>query len=234
MVDLLDPQEDERILDLGCGTGHLTNRISELGSEVVGADRSREMIAQARAAYPDCRFVRADARRLPFEGAFEAVFSNAALHWIQEQDAVLESVAASLERGGRLVAELGGTGNVSAIVDTLESELVSRGYEVHNPWYFPSVGEYAERLERHGFEVRYATLFDRPTDLDEGADGLALWIDMFGDRLLSPVSDDEREDVVAAAEERLRDELFDDGVWVADYRRLRVVATKESEVSTRR
>lgn len=229
VVALLDPEEDERILDLGCGTGHLTDRIAESGAEVVGLDHSEEMIETACTTYPNHRFVHADARdfAFKFEEPFDTVFSNAALHWIQEQDAVLQSVSDALCPGGRFVAELGGTGNVSAIVDAVLSELRSRGYDADNPWYFPSVGEYATKLEEHGFEVRYANLFDRPTELDEGTDGLATWLDMFGDSLLSPLSNDEheRQAVISAVEDRLRAEYFEDGVWVADYRRLRVDAT---------
>lgn len=230
VVELLEPQEDERILDLGCGTGHLTDRIADSCAEVVGLDHSEEMIETARSTYPTHRFVHADARDFAFEEAFDVVFSNAALHWIQEQDAVLRSVADALRPGGRFVAELGGTGNVSAIVDAVLSELASRGYDADSPWYFPSVGEYATKLEEHGFEVRHATLFDRPTELDEGTDGLAAWLDMFGDSLLSPLSNsnsnsnDERQEVISSVEDRLRDEYFKNDVWVADYRRLRVVA----------
>lgn len=121
---------------------------------------------------------------------------------------------------------MGGVGNIDAIVGAVESELNSRGYEMENPWYFPSIGEYATRLEAHGFEVRYATLFDRPTALEEGEDGLAIWLDMFGDTLLSPLSADERRRVVTAVENELRDEYFTDGEWVTDYRRLRFIAVR--------
>lgn len=229
VVGLLDPQPGERILDLGCGTGHLTNRIAETGAEVVGIDRAPEMLEEAQRTYPERRFVRADARTLPFADAFDGVFSNAVLHWIAEQDAVVRSVAAALRPGGRFVVELGGSGNVGSIVEAVETELRERGYGVQNPWYFPSVGEYAAKLESHGFEVQYATLFDRPTELDEGAAGLSVWLDMFGDSLLSPLSDDEREAVVSAVEDELRDDHFDEDVWVADYRRLRVVAVLDHE-----
>ncbi|MFD1644097.1 class I SAM-dependent methyltransferase [Haloarchaeobius litoreus] len=224
VVDLLEPGPGERILDLGCGTGHLTASIAESGADVVGLDADREMVAEAARTYPDLRFVRGDARRFAFREPFDAVFSNAALHWIHEQDAVLESVADALRPGGRFVAELGGTGNVAAIVGAVEAEAAARGYDVENPWYFPSVGEYATRLEAHGFEVRYATLFDRPTELDDGEDGLAGWLGMFGDGLLGPIPADEREAVISDVEDRLRNELFEDGTWTADYRRLRVVA----------
>ncbi|ELY99769.1 type 11 methyltransferase [Natrialba chahannaoensis JCM 10990] len=160
IVDLLEPAPDERILDLGCGTGHLTNQIARSGADIVGLDASAEMLAEARERYPDREFVRADAREFAFETDFDAVFSNAALHWIPEQDAVLDSVAASLRPGGRFVAELGGVGNVQSIVDAVRAAASEHGYEVDSPWYFPSVGEYATVLESNGFEVRYATLFE--------------------------------------------------------------------------
>nr|WP_311170995.1 hypothetical protein [Halobellus sp. ZY16] len=104
-------------------------------------------------------------------------------------------------------------------------ELAARGYEpLTEPWYFPSVGEHATRLEAHGFEVRYARLFDRPTELDDGEAGMAAWLEMFGDRLLDTVPESERPDVISAVEDRLRENLYDDGTWTADYRRLRMVA----------
>lgn len=226
VVELLDPRSDERILDLGCGTGHLTDEIASTGADAVGLDRSAEMVETAREAYPDLRFVRADAREFSVEEPFDAVFSNAALHWIPDQDSVLASVADALTPGGRFVAELGGTGNLDSIVGAVEAAARERGYEVENPWYFPSVGEYATKLERHGFEVRYARLFDRPTELEDGAEGLASWLDMFGDSLFEGVPDAGRRDIVSAVEDRLRDDLFEDGRWTADYRRLRVVARR--------
>ncbi|MFB6091322.1 MAG: trans-aconitate 2-methyltransferase, partial [Halobellus sp.] len=161
---------------------------------------------------------------------FDAVFSNAALHWIDDQDAVLDSVTDVLRPGGRFVAELGGHGNVSAIVEAVRDELDARGYEPPtDPWYFPTVGEHATTLEAHGFEVRYARLFDRPTELEEGDDGMAAWLGMFGDRLFGPVPEAERPDVVSDVEDRLRDELYDaeTNTWTADYRRLRFVAVLE-------
>ncbi|WP_336022174.1 class I SAM-dependent methyltransferase [Halobellus salinisoli] len=227
VVDLLDPRPGERILDLGCGTGHLTDRIADAGAEVVGIDQSEEMIETARETYPDLAFRRADARDFVVEEPFDAVFSNAALHWIDEQDAVSEAVADALAPGGRYVAELGGSGNVARIVAAVAAELRERGYEpASEPWYFPTVGEHATTLEAHGFEVRYARLFDRPTELEDDDDGMAAWIGMFGDRLLADVPEDERSAVVADVEDRLRGDLYDAdaGAWTADYRRLRFVA----------
>jgi len=230
VVGLLDPQPGERILDLGCGTGHLTHRLADAGAEVVGIDQSDEMIETARETYSDLEFQQADARDFDVDEPFDAVFSNAALHWIDEQDAVTGAVADALVSGGRYVAELGGSGNVASIVDAVAAEVAERGYEpATEPWYFPTVGEHATTLEAHGFEVRYARLFDRPTELDDGDDGMAAWIGMFGDRLLADVPDGERPAVVDAVEDRLREDLYDAdaGVWTADYQRLRFVAVLE-------
>lgn len=228
LLELLDPAPNERILDLGCGTGHLTNEIRNHGATVVGMDQSMDMVAEAKSTYPDCEFVCADARTFAVDEPFDAVFSNAALHWISDQDAVIESVADALDRGGRFVAELGGTGNVRRITDAVRSELADRGYDVEHPWYFPSVGEYASRLEERGFEVRYATLFDRPTELD-GADGLESWLRMFGDSFFDPLSADDRAAVISAVEDDLRADCYRDGNWIADYRRLRFVAVLPEE-----
>ena len=223
LLELLDPDRDERILDLGCGTGHLTEEIRARGATVVGLDRSVEMVETANETYPDCEFVCADARTFAVDEPFDAVFSNAALHWIDDHDAVLESVADALEPGGRFVAELGGDGNVRRITDAVRRELRERGYDVDHPWYFPSIGEYAPRLEDYGFEVRFATLFDRPTELD-GEDGLESWLRMFGDSFFERLSQSERDAVITAVEDDLRDECYRGGTWIADYRRLRFVA----------
>jgi len=224
LLDLLAPGAGDRVLDLGCGTGHLTAEIGAAGASVVGVDRSGEMVRRARQTYPDLAVVRADARALPFDGRFDAVFSNAALHWVREQDAALDAVADVLVPGGRFVAELGGAGNVASIERALTDALEARGHETVSPWFFPSVAEYATLLDAHGFEPRYVRLFDRPTELDGGADGLRNWLTMFGGALLDDLSDAERTAVVERVEDRLRDDQFRDGRWVADYRRLRFVA----------
>jgi len=233
VLGLLAPGAGERILDLGCGTGHLTAEIAASGAEVVGMDNSGEMLETARSEHPDLRFVRGDAQEfalrdpLDVDEPLDAVFSNATLHWMDEPEAAFESVAGVLRPGGRFVGEFGGRGNVSAIVGAVSAELSARGHEVEHPWYFPSVGEFASSLEGHGFEVRRAELFDRPTELEGGDDGLRSWLAMFGESLLAPVEGDEREELLVAVEERLRDEQFEDGAWIADYRRLRFAAVRE-------
>jgi len=228
LLDLLEPAPEERILDLGCGTGHLTAQVAESGARVVGVDRSASMLETASGSHPEHPFVVADARALPLASGFDAAFSNAALHWIDatDQDAVLAGVHDSLAPEGRFVGELGGLGNVGAIVDAVGAELGRRGYETGTPWYFPSIGEYATRLERAGFEVRHARLFDRPTPLEDGEDGLRNWLEMFGDGLFAAVPADEREGVYRAVEDRLRPTLYGDARWIADYRRLRFLAVR--------
>ncbi|WP_423746548.1 methyltransferase domain-containing protein [Haladaptatus sp. SPP-AMP-3] len=229
VVDLLEPEAGEQIIDLGCGTGHLSHRIADAGANVIGLDASEEMITKARETYPECDFVHADARDFSFAEPFDSVFSNAALHWIPEQDAVLESITNVLQPNGQFVAELGGIGNIASIVETVQDVAAERGYEVKSPWYFPTVGEYTTKLEAHGFEVRYATLFDRPTELDGGTDGLSSWLRMFGDSLLAPIPDEEQQGIISTVEDRLRGRQFIDGTWVADYRRLRIVAVYMAE-----
>lgn len=206
VIDLLDPQKGERILDLGCGSGQLTAKIAERGADVVGIDASTEMIAQARVNFPALDFRTGDATSFALSEPVDAVFSNAVLHWVQDQAAAIERVWLALKPGGRFVAEFGGKGNTRTI---LEAAGV-------NPWYFPSIGEYAPLLERQGFEVRFATLFDRPTQL-EGENGLEDWLVMFG----AALTKDPR-----ALAERLRSKMYRNGVWTVDYRRLRILAIK--------
>lgn len=232
LLELLVPKAGERILDLGCGTGQLTEKIAQSGAFVHGIDSSLSMISTARSNYPQLDFAVADARNFQVNEPLDAVFSNAVLHWIKEPDAVINCVAKALKPGGRFVAEFGGKGNVGAIVRALLSVLSEIGCEepqALNPWYFPSIGEYAGLLEKQGFDVGYAVLFDRPTPLEGGSAGMANWIKMFTGGFLSGLSDDVRSHVIRTVEEHLRSVLYRDGNWNADYRRIRIVAVKKSD-----
>jgi trans-aconitate methyltransferase len=176
LVELLDPRPGERVLDLGCGTGRLTAALAEAGAEAVGVDADPAMIARAREQFPELRFELADGERLDSDpgrwgGPFDAVFSNAALHWMTRPEAVLRGVAALVRPGGRFVAELGAAGNIATIEDALRAALVEAGVpRVQQPslWYFPSPAAYTALLERHGFELRALWHFERPTPLDGG------------------------------------------------------------------
>jgi trans-aconitate methyltransferase len=244
LVELLAPRAGERILDLGCGTGALTAEIAGRGAEVLGVDRSEEMIAQARKKFPALRFEVLDARELQFkldkvvkEGAarFDAVFSNAVLHWIPEAEEVIAGVAYALKPacagrpGGRFVAEFGGNGNIQKLVAGFHRALAAldmRPPDEVGPWFYPSAAEYAGMLERHGLEVRQASLFDRPTVLEQGERGLENWIRVFRQTFLEKMGEGNAQRWIQEVERQCRGELFRDGSWVLDYRRLRVAAWK--------
>lgn len=222
LIDLLAPQPSETVLDLGCGTGQLTFQISERGAVVTGLDSAPAMVAQARINYPALRFLLADATDFTVPEPVDAVFSNAALHWIRKPAAVIACIRRALKPGGRLVAEFGGKGNVAEILAAILAEVP----DAQSPWYYPSLGEYASRLEAHGFRVTHAYHFDRPTRL-EGSRGMADWLEMFGVELLAGLGPVERNAVRGRIVDRLRPILFREGAWFADYVRLRVVAVKQ-------
>ena len=226
LVELLAPKPGETILDLGCGTGHLTAEIAATGANVVGSDRSPQMIEKARQTYPNLHFEVADARALKDSACFDAVFSNAVLHWIKQPELVVRGIARALKPGGRFVAEFGARGNISTIQSAMIKALAELGHEpVDSPWYYPSIAEYAQLLEDSGLETTFATLFDRPTPL-QGRDGMRDWIKMFGGTYLSQVPAEQQEAFFSRVEADLQLALFGEETWIADYRRLRVVANK--------
>jgi trans-aconitate methyltransferase len=180
LLDMLNPKPGERILDLGCGPGHLTHKIAARGAQVVGLDASPEMIGLARQNYPQLNFVLDDAARMRFDTEFDAVFSNAALHWMLDAAGVARAVSRALRTGGRFVAEMGGKGNIGRIESAVEQ--VARRYlgprMPERRTFFPSVAEYATVLESSQLEVQLARLFDRPTEL-EGENGMEIWVRQF-------------------------------------------------------
>ena len=229
LVQVLDPQPDERILDIGCGLGQLTAKIAQSGAEVLGVDASPSMIEQARRNYPQIKFEVVDATRMGFHAEFDAAFSNAALHWILDASQVASRVYNALKPGGRLVAEFGGEGNISAIVRTIfrAREEVNASPLDRFPWYFPSVSEYRSVLRAHGLVVTDADLFPRPTQLAGGERGLGDWLRVFARPLIEGLSRPEKQEVVSLVEEQLRDEMFEDGSWILDYVRIRVRAERQ-------
>jgi trans-aconitate methyltransferase len=222
LLQLLSPKAGESILDLGCGTGQLTAQLAQTGAAVRGIDADAAMIAKAQLNYPNLQFEQADAQSFQVHEPMDAVFSNAVLHWVKAPDAVIRCVYQALKPGGRFVAEFGGKGNVQAITQALATAHPS----YVSPWYFPSVAEYATRLEQQGFEVVFATLRDRPTPLDDHEAGLANWLRMFADGLLGHLAPEQQRQIIASVEQQLKPTLYRDGVWSADYRRLRILAVK--------
>ncbi len=230
LIGLLSPKSGERILDLGSGTGHLTARIAASGAEVIGIDSDPGMVEQARRSYPDLRFEVADARDVYFPEPFDAVFSNAMLHWITEPEKAVCCIAQALKAKGRFVAEFGGKGNVQTLLTAIGAELRAVGCAIEprwNPWYFPSIGEYAALLEAHRLQTVQAILFDRPTSLEDGEAGLRNWLATFANGLLKIIPADRHPQLVKRIEDRLRPMMYRDGVWQIDYKRIRVVAVKE-------
>jgi trans-aconitate methyltransferase len=229
VLELLAPRNGERVLDLGCGTAHLTARIRDAGADVIGLDASPAMIAKAKAEFPGMDLRVADGRDFRVEAPVDAVFSNAALHWMQPPGAVVACVARALKPGGRFVAEMGGHGNLATQLEGLRAAVFAAGHEaprLSEHLFFPTISEYGAILEANGLELRHAMLFDRPTPLDGGEAGLRNWVRQFGMHVFEVVPEAQREAVLRDCEARLRAKLWDGKQWVADYRRLRFVAAK--------
>ncbi len=228
VIELLDPKAKEYILDLGCGTGDLAKKLNSYGVHIMGIDQSKAMINEARKKYPQLTFEVGDATRLPFDAAFDAIFSNATLHWVKPPEKALQGIYQSLKQGGRFVAEFGGKGNVGSITSSIISEIQSLlpKHHVSFPWYYPSIAEYTSLMEEVGFRVTFALHFDRPTLL-EGEAGLRNWIDMFASNLFEGITVDLKQAIVEKVEKKLKPTLYQENRWVADYKRIRVVGVKE-------
>ena len=217
-LDLLDPHAGERILDVGCGDGTLTKKIVERGATVLGIDNSPEMIAAAREKGIDA--VRMDVADMTFRSEFDAVFSNATLHWVLETEQAARAIFRALKAGGRFAGELGGEGNIARLREALDTELVIRGYlpptESSN-WY-PSPEEFAAVYEAAGFDHIDARLIERPTPLDHG---IGEWVTTFRKGWLdrAGVPEQERAEIASAVADRF-------GSNVADYVRLRFIMRK--------
>jgi trans-aconitate methyltransferase len=222
LLALLAARPGERILDLGCGDGTLTEQIVAAGASAVGIDASPEMVAGAAARGLDARLI--DATQLPFHAEFDAVFTNAVLHWIADADAVLNGVFRALKPGGRFVGEFGGHTNIAAISVAMRAVFARHALPYSRHWYYPSDEEYRERLAASGFTIEDIRLFPRPTPLPTGMSG---WLRTFAVSQLSSVPAADRERIEEEIVELLRPSLCDQrGQWTADYVRLRFLARR--------
>lgn len=224
----LDPQPNESILDVGCGTGDLTKQIADHGSHVIGTDYSADMVAAAQKKYPSIDFRQINGEELPFDNEFDAIFSNATFHWIKDQEALIKGLYASLKPNGRLIVEFGGKGNVASMQQAIRQASIALGLEDFvdiDFWYFPSITAYSTLLEKHGFEVQEAYLFDRPTTL-KGEDGMLKWIEQFGVNAFTNLTTEQTTQLKKRAVELLRPDRYIQEEWIADYRRIRIKAIK--------
>lgn len=224
---LLDPQPGERILDLGCGDGALTLKIKDAGADVLGFDASKELLATAAGRGLETQL--GDAANLGFDQEFDALFSNAVLHWILDADAVANSMFKALKPGGRMAVEFGGFGNIAAVRTGLAGVLHEHGYtDLPNDHYYPTVEQYTALLENQGFEEITAKLIHRPTFV---ADGIEAWLRTFRGGFLKRlgIDDTERDQIFAETAQLLKPALYDPNTgWWADYVRIRVTANRPS------
>jgi trans-aconitate methyltransferase len=225
----LAPKAGEKILDLGCGTGQLTNELASMGVETIGIDSSQEMVYKATKNYPHLLFLREDASHFESHTSFDAVFSNAVLHWVFPPEKAAVCIFNVLKDGGRFIAEFGGQDNVKMIIDALRISMETRKHRMADPeklWFFPSIGIYTSILEEAGFHVIKAEHIDRPTQLKDPETGIKDWFEMFGDFFFNDLSTFEKEEVLEDIQEILRPTHYRDGKWFADYKRLRIKAVK--------
>ncbi|WP_460354029.1 class I SAM-dependent methyltransferase [Actinoallomurus acanthiterrae] len=229
LLDLLDPQPDERIIDLGCGTGTMTVEIAARGAEVLGIDESVEMVNAARSEHPHLSFAVGDAHDFATGERYDAVFSNSALHWMsRDPSAVISRVHAALRPGGRFVAEMGGAGNCAELIAAVQTAWRVFGLpEPELPWYFPTPAEYAARLEEGGFVIRLMEYSDRPTRLAECPDGAADWVRLFAPELIAEVPPELAGPLLDRVNELAAPALRRESGWMADYVRLRFAAVRK-------
>ena len=227
VMNLLTAKEGSHVVDLGCGNGTLSKKLSERGYKVTGVDASEDMVALARKEYPELEFIVSDAVTFDLQDKADAIFSNAVLHWIDadKQEKLVENISANIKTGGELVCEFGGYGCAEAVHSTLEKCFAKRGLKYPRTFYFPTIGEYAPILEKYGLRVEYAILFDRPT-VQQAEDGLTDWINMFVKKPFENMQPDVKESILKEANELLEDTLHQDGKWIIDYVRIRIRARK--------
>jgi trans-aconitate methyltransferase len=225
----LAPQQGEQILDVGCGTGTLTEKIAESGAIVTGIDASSEMIAKAKQAYNNIKFFVKDATNFSFAQKFDAVFSNATFHWIKEQQNLLQCIYDVLKSNGRLVYEMGAKHNIESIHNAIKKVLIDEGFEKNTNIevnYFSSAAEQTVMLEKVGFTVANVIQFERPTEL-VGEDGMKNWIVQFGQSFFKNIPQEKANSIIDKAVAILKETNYNNGKWYADYIRLRVKAIKK-------
>lgn len=230
LVEDLAPRAGERILDLGCGTGYLTHLIAQKGATVTGIDNSPTMIEMADNMYPGLNFLVRSATDFDFDTPFDAIFSNAVLHWVLDKEAAIECIYRNLRPGGRLILEMGGKGNVEEILVATRKVLTRHGFynnAATQLWYFPSLGEYSTLLEKRGFRIRNAAHFDRPTELKDTEAGIKDWLRMFANAFFRNIPDTSVDTILGEIQEAVRQTNYRGHKWYGNYKRLRIEAIRQ-------
>lgn len=224
LLEFIPKNENQSILDLGCGTGTLTSQLVPFASRVVGIDSSSSMIDTAKKQYENIEFLVGDALNLPFEREFDVVFSNAVFHWIVDHNKLLQSVHKVLKSNGILICEFGGEGNIASIEDAFLQACYEHQIVYKPKFNFPSANTFANCLSANGFVSDLVYDYDRPTVLKDGARGLENWMRQFFASEFTVMSKDTQVAIIKQVEEKTKGKLWNGKEWVADYRRLRVIA----------
>lgn len=226
---LLDfvPAGTNKILDLGCGTGTLTRQLAERCQDVLGIDASDAMIKAAQKSYPQLKFAVADALELSDAQEWDIIFSNAVFHWIRDHNLLLQKIHRALKPKGKLICEFGAHGNISIIENGFHRALQEIGVDYRSKFNFPTVEDFEDLLHQNGFVIEQIYDYDRPTPLKDGAQGLHHWAIQFFQRDLGKLSAEQQSNVLERMKHDLKSKLWNGTCWVADYRRLRVIAARQ-------
>lgn len=229
IFSMLQPRSGERILDVGCGTGDFMAEMAASGAIPTGIDLSEDMVGRARQKHPELNILAEDICHYRSDERFDAVFSNAALHWIKDAPAAARSIWLALRDGGRFVAEFAGSGNVSVLTAAMKQEMEKHGYSWsgQNPWYHPTIGEYASLLEQIGFRVTLAEHFDKLAPM-KGESGIRNWLNSFTPYFFPDIASSDKASIFRAIEDNVKTQLYRGDQWFIDTSRLRIVAIKES------
>ena len=229
VIDLIETKSPAKIIDAGCGNGILTKKLVERGYDVLGVDSSKDMLELFKKNNPGQEFLETSLLNLRVPEEYDVIFSNACFHWIERKDQHQLAIRLNkaLKLNGELVFEFGGYKCANLVHHTLERIFNEHGLIYRNDFYFPTIREHSNVLEDHGFLVKYAILFDRPTKQEKGLRG---WIEMFNKTPFNITTIDLKEEIIEEAEQRLKDKLYHDGSWYIDYTRIRMRAVKIKNV----
>lgn len=225
VLELLTAPKGSFVVDLGCGNGALTEKLVERGYRTLGIDASPQMLEKAKALHPELDFRLEDACKFRLEEKADAIFSNAVFHWIDDHKKLVKNISRNLKSGGEFVFEFGGKGNGATVHNTMEQVFSSFGLKYKNDLNFRSIGEFAPLLEKYGFSVKYAVLYDRPTE-QVGENGLENWINMFLGSAFDGINEETKAEIIEKVVEICRPKLYTDGKWFVDYVRLQMKAIK--------